>query len=177
MFGFGFALVPLYDVFCDITGINGKTARIEQTDAAESSLDETRQVTVDFIANVSGLAWDFQPAVRQVRVHPGELKTVIFYAENRAGRDLVGQAVPSVSPSVASRYFNKTECFCFSQQPLKAGERKEMPVRFVVDPKLPEHVRSMTLAYTFFESKSASYAPAEPVRASTAGGQSAPRLN
>jgi cytochrome c oxidase assembly protein subunit 11 len=153
MFGFGFALIPLYDVFCEISGINGKTGRIEQSAASQARVDETRWVTVNFVANVNNLAWDFGPIERQVRVHPGELKKVAFYAANRSGRDMVGQAVPSLSPGVVAKYFKKTECFCFSQQPLKAGERKDMPIHFVIDPDLPKNVRAVTLAYTFFESK------------------------
>jgi len=155
MFGFGFALIPLYSVFCVLTGINGKTGRIEQSAASQGGVDETRWVTVNFVANVNDVAWDFGPIERQVRVHPGELKKVVFYAENRSGRDMVGQAVPSLSPGEAAKYFKKTECFCFSQQPLKAGERKDMPVRFVIDPDLPKNIRTVTLAYTFFESRTA----------------------
>ena len=167
MFGFGFALVPLYDVFCQLTGINGKTGSIEETAAEARGVDQTRRVTVNFIANVNGLAWDFAPAVRQVQVYPGELKEVLFYAENRSGRNMVGHAVPSVSPGAASKYFNKTECFCFSEQLLRAGERKEMPVRFVIDPDVPKHVHSVALAYTFFESRGGDSASDRVARAAS----------
>ncbi len=156
MFGFGFALVPLYDVFCDLTGINGKTGRIEQAEASATQVDESRWVTVEFVANVtSALPWDCGPLQRRVRIHPGEVAEVAFYAHNRAPRDAIGQAVPSVAPSIAGKYFNKTECFCFSQQKLKPGESMEMPVKFIVDPRLPEEITTITLAYTFFESKQA----------------------
>ena len=154
MFGFGFALVPLYDVFCDLTGINGKTGRLDEAQAQATQVDESRWITVEFVANAtSGLPWDFRPSERRVRVHPGEIAETTFYAHNRTTRDATGQAVPSVAPSLASKYFNKTECFCFSQQTLKAGEYKQMPVRFIVDPRLPGEIKTITLAYTFFESK------------------------
>ncbi len=154
MFGFGFALVPLYDVFCDLTGINGKTGRLDQASAEATQVDESRWVTVEFIANVSsGLPWTFRPDERRIRVHPGEVAETVFFARNTTSVDGVGQAVPSVAPSLAAKYFSKTECFCFSQQPLNAGELKEMPVKFIVDPRLPKDIKTITLAYTFFESK------------------------
>ena len=154
MFGFGFALVPLYDVFCDLTGINGKTGRLDQASAEATQVDESRWVTVEFVANVSsGLPWTFRPEERRIRVHPGEVAETVFFARNATSVDGVGQAVPSVAPSLAAKYFSKTECFCFSQQPLNAGELKEMPVKFIVDPRLPKDITTITLAYTFFESK------------------------
>ncbi len=154
MFGFGFALVPLYDVFCDLTGINGKTGRLDQASAEATQVDESRWVTVEFVANVSsGLPWTFRPDERRIRVHPGEVAETVFFARNTTSVDGVGQAVPSVAPSLAAKYFSKTECFCFSQQPLNAGELKEMPVKFIVDPRLPKDITTITLAYTFFESK------------------------
>lgn len=154
MFGFGFALVPLYDVFCDLTGINGKTGRLDQASAEATQVDESRWVTVEFVANVSsGLPWTFRPDERRIRVHPGEVAETVFFARNTTSVDGVGQAVPSVAPSLAAKYFSKTECFCFSQQPLNAGELKEMPVKFIVDPRLPKDIKTITLAYTFFESK------------------------
>ncbi len=154
MFGFGFALVPLYDVFCDITGLNGKTGRIEQEQALTSGVDKDRIVTVEFITSVNEqLQWDFRPVVRKVKVHPGEVGEASFLVINRTDRDMVGQAVPSVVPGKAARHLNKTECFCFTRQPLKAGERKEMPMRFVVDPALPKDVTTLTLSYTFFDTE------------------------
>lgn len=153
MFGFGYALVPLYDVFCDITGLNGKTGRLSATEAAATRVDETRLVTVEFVTSVNaGMPWEFRPLVNKVAVHPGAETVVEFEAINVAQYPVTGNAVPSVAPSAAARYFNKTECFCFTQQSLSPGEAKTMPVRFVVDPKLPDHVTVVTLAYTFFES-------------------------
>lgn len=154
MFGFGFALVPLYDVFCDITGLNGKTGRIEQEQALTTTVDMERVVTVEFITSVNEeLPWEFRSVVRKMTVHPGEIGEAVFLVRNRSDADIVGQAVPSVVPGKAARYFNKTECFCFTRQPLKAGESKEMPMRFVVDPQLPKGITTLTLSYTFFDTK------------------------
>lgn len=153
MFGFGYALVPLYDVFCEITGLNGKTGRLSQSQADELVVDDTRTVTIEFVTNVSAdLPWDFSPAVGKVEVHPGAETVVYFEATNHAQWAVIGSAVPSVSPNAAARYFSKTECFCFTQQSLAAGETRTMPVRFVVDPRLPADVTVLTLGYTFFES-------------------------
>ena len=151
MFGFGFALVPLYDVFCDITGLNGKTGRIEAEEALSQVVDAEREVTVEFVASVnSDLPWEIKPMVRRVKVHPGEVTEVKYSARNKTGVTVIGQAVPSLVPGLASKYFNKTECFCFTRQTLEAGEYREMPLRFVVDPELPEDVHSVALSYTFF---------------------------
>ena len=155
MFGFGFALVPLYDVFCDITGINGKTGRIEAEAALSQQVDTERMVTVEFLSSVrSDLAWDFKPAVKRVRVHPGEVTEVNYIARNRTGETVAGQAVPSLAPGLAAKYFNKTECFCFTRQALGPNEEKLMPLRFVVDPDLPEEVGTVSLSYTFFPAES-----------------------
>lgn len=152
MFGFGYALVPLYDVFCEITGLNGKTGRLTDEAAVALVADESRLVTVEFVTSVATtLPWGFEPTVAQVKVHPGVETLVMFEAVNRTDHAIVGQAVPSVAPSAAARYFSKTECFCFTQQELAPGEAKQMPVRFVVNPRLPEHIRTLTLGYTFFE--------------------------
>jgi cytochrome c oxidase assembly protein subunit 11 len=151
MFGFGFALVPLYDVFCDITGINGKTGRIAAEEALTRSVDEQRTVTVEFLASVnSELPWEFRPLVKKIEVHPGEIREVNYFARNRSGHMIAGQAVPSLAPGVAAKYFNKTECFCFTRQTLGPGEGKDMPLRFVVDPDLPAEVRTVSLSYTFY---------------------------
>jgi len=151
MFGFGFALVPLYDVFCEITGINGKTGRIAAEEALTRQVDENRLVTVEFLASVnSDLPWEFRPLVRKVRVHPGEITEVKYFASNKTGDPVAGQAIPSVAPGQAAKYFNKTECFCFTRQTLGPKEGKEMPLRFVVDPELPEEVRTVSLSYTFY---------------------------
>ncbi len=150
MFGFGFALVPLYNVFCDVTGLNGKTNDSAAVYSAEG-VDTTRNIKVQFISrNAQGMPWTFQPMIEQVVVHPGELKLVKFYAKNNSKDDLVGQAIPSISPGIAATYFKKIECFCFTQQPLKANEEAEMAVQFYVDPQLPEDITTLTLSYTLF---------------------------
>lgn len=154
MFGFGFAMVPLYDVFCDITGLNGKTGRIALEDALSQTVDEDRLVTVEFLATVhSDLPWEFRPMVRRIKVHPGEVNEVNYYAMNNTDNLVTGQAVPSLAPGLAAKYFNKTECFCFTRQSLGPGEGKEMPLRFVVDPALPENVRTVSLSYTFYQAE------------------------
>jgi cytochrome c oxidase assembly protein subunit 11 len=150
MFGFGFALVPLYDVFCDITGINGKTG--DRAVISESMQpDLTREIKVEFVASLNaGMPWEFKPVIHQVVVNPGEPVRIDYLARNLTAKDIIGQAVPSVTPGPAARYFQKTECFCFTEQVLKAGEEKLMPVTFIVDPAIPEDVREITLSYTFF---------------------------
>ncbi|WP_372965883.1 cytochrome c oxidase assembly protein [Marinobacter sp.] len=151
MFAFGFALVPLYDVFCDITGINGKTGGRYEA-GTSYQVDEDRTVTVQFLAsNGPGMSWEFRPVVRSVKVHPGEPVTVNFFASNPTGHAMVGQAVPSLSPSEGTLYFHKTECFCFNQQALEAGESVEMPLIFIVDQELPEHITKLTLSYTLYD--------------------------
>jgi cytochrome c oxidase assembly protein subunit 11 len=151
MFGFGFALVPLYDVLCDLTGINGKTS---DTAAVYESvlIDESRLITVDFITRTNtGMPWKFSAQTRRVKVHPGQMSQVDFTAMNPTGRDIVGQAVPSVSPGPAAIYMNKTECFCFEQQTLKAGEEVVMPMKFYVDPQLPKDITYFTVQYTLYD--------------------------
>lgn len=145
-----FVLPPLYDVFCEVTGIGGKTGgRYVPTDA---SVDESRTVRVQFVATNNGeMPWEFGPMVHEVRVHPGEPTPVKFFARNPTEKDMVAQAIPSVSPSNAARHFLKTECFCFNQQPLAAGETAEMPVVFIVDKDLPKTVHTITLSYTLFD--------------------------
>ena len=169
MFGFGYALVPLYDVFCEVTGLNGKTGRLSTADAQALITDESRLVTVEFVTNVGAdLPWEFKPVVHKVTVHPGAETLVYFEAINHAQWPVIGNAVPSVSPNAAARYFSKTECFCFTQQTLAAGESRTMPVRFVVDPRLPHEVTVLTLGYTFFESldQTAARLPAKAIPAS-----------
>jgi cytochrome c oxidase assembly protein subunit 11 len=150
MFGFGFALVPLYDVICEITGIDGRTGRVAAEQVDWTRVDTDRLVTVQFVAYVNGLPWEFRPQVRSMRVHPGEIHEVMFEAYSLASTPTVGSAVPSLSPTTASRFMNKTECFCFQQQTLEPSETREMPVRFVLDPDLPREIGTVTLAYTFF---------------------------
>ena len=163
MFAFGYALVPLYNVFCEVTGLNGKTGRLSAAQAAATQVDDGRLVTVEFVTSVdAGMPWEFKPMVNKIKVHPGAETQVEFEATNYAQYAVTGNAVPSVAPNTAARYFNKTECFCFRQQALGAGESRTMPVRFVVDPKLPAHVEVLTLGYTFFEAITTS-ATAEPL--------------
>jgi cytochrome c oxidase assembly protein subunit 11 len=155
MFGFGFALVPLYDVFCDLTGLNGKTSN---TAAIYESVevDESRIVTVSFITRTNtGMAWHFEVETQQVKVHPGQMNQVNFTAVNPTNRVIVGQAVPSVSPGTAALFLNKTECFCFEQQILQAGEHVTMPMRFFVDPQLPKDITYFTVQYTLYDVTSA----------------------
>jgi len=149
MFGFGYALVPLYDVLCEVTGLNGKTGRAEATVSVKP--DMNRWVTVEFTGTtMRGLPWEFRPAQHSMRVHPGEVSVALYEARNTAGETITGQAVPSVAPNAAASHFKKIECFCFSKQTLKAGESRKMPVRFVVSPELPKDVTTVTLAYSFF---------------------------
>lgn len=161
MFGFGFALVPLYDVICEVTGLNGRSAALTRAAAPTTlTVDTDRTVTVEFVAILNqGLDWTFSPAVRQMEVHPGQQYVTHFVAGNRRDATSVGQAVPSVSPASAARHFNKTECFCFTRQPFEPHESREMPVAFVVDPRLPPGVDRLTLAYTFFELTDAATGP------------------
>ena len=150
MFGFGFALVPLYDIFCDITGINGKTGD-QATLSERMQVDTSRLVEVEFIASLNeSMPWEFKPRQHSIKVHPGEPTRIAYVAINKTDKPIIGQAVPSVSPGRAAEYFQKTECFCFTEQKLEAGEEKEMPVIFVVDPELPDDVSQLALSYTFF---------------------------
>lgn len=149
MFGFGFALVPLYDVLCQAFGINGKTAGQYQ---GVQQIDDSRAVRVQFLAtNAEGMVWTFEPLQAEVRVHPGASHEVRFVAVNPTDRPMTAQAVPSVAPARAAAWFHKTECFCFTQQVLQPGERIEMPVRFIVDRDLPRDVHHLTLGYTLFD--------------------------
>lgn len=153
MFGFGFAMVPLYEVICELTGLNGRSNSIvNQAESVDSQVDKERLVTVEFVTTVNdSAAWEFKPVTRRVQVHPGELKSVEFVARNTSPKAVIGQAVPSVSPFAAARYLQKTECFCFEQQPFAADEERMLPLLFVIDPQLPAHVETVTLAYTFFD--------------------------
>lgn len=152
MFGFGYALVPLYDVFCDITGLNGKTGGKVTLDQ-QQIVDESRIVRVTFLATLNeSMPWEFKPQTDFIEVHPGQHKTIYYTARNTASKNITGQAVPSVAPGLAAAYFHKTECFCFTEQELKPGEEKLMPVTFVVDKELPEQMNELILSYTFFTS-------------------------
>ena len=153
MFGFGFAMVPLYNALCDLTGLNGRGEGMKLATQVTEAPDLQREVTVQFLTLVNGTQshWGFTPETSQVKVHPGKLYTVQFTAENRLPHSVVGQAVPAVAPSKAAKHLKKTECFCFNQQPFGAGEKKIMPMRFMIDPALPAGVDTVTLSYTLFD--------------------------
>ncbi|VAW51720.1 Cytochrome oxidase biogenesis protein Cox11-CtaG, copper delivery to Cox1 [hydrothermal vent metagenome] len=169
MFCFGFALVPLYDVFCEYTGLNGKTG-VQYVSEEQMQIDTTREIKVEFLANLNAnMPWEFKPLKTAVRVHPGEATKVVYVAKNTSDRDIVGNAVPSVSPGIAAAYFQKTECFCFTEQVLKAGEEKIMPVVFIVDPAIDEDVHEITLSYTFFIKPGSEDAKASVESRSTSG--------
>lgn len=151
MFGFGFALVPLYDVFCDITGLNGKVS-VEAVEDLNFQIDEQREISLEFVTSVNGSApIGFWAETAKMKVNPGKAYTVYFWAENLSGQKLIGQAIPSFTPGLAARYLKKTECFCFSNQIFEVNEKKKMPVQFVIDPAIPKSYQDVTLAYTFFD--------------------------
>jgi len=150
MFGFSFALVPLYNVFCELTGLNGKTSA-EAANIEQVSEISDREVTIQFTAQVArGMPWEFRPTENQLHVRLGEINTTDFYARNRASQSVTGQAVPSVAPGYAAQYLHKIECFCFTQQHLDAGEAMEMPVQFYIGTDLPDEVNTLSLSYTLF---------------------------
>lgn len=152
MFGFGFALVPLYGLLCDITGFNGRTSGLMLVSNVVEAPQQSRTVTVELITTVNGSApWKFAAGRQRLQVHPGQLYTVEFVAQNLQARAVTAQAVPSVAPWSAAKHLRKTECFCFRQQPFAAGEEKRMPMRFMLDPELPAEVETVTLSYTFFD--------------------------
>jgi cytochrome c oxidase assembly protein subunit 11 len=161
MFAFGYALIPIYKHICEMTGINilslserqvpgGGTAGRDVKVPANSQVDLTRTITVEFDANARG-PWKFKPAQASLQVHPGQLATVMYEFQNVQDRRMAAQAIPSYAPAQASAYFNKLECFCFQQYTLEPGEKKQWPVAFVIDPKLSKDVKTITLSYTFFE--------------------------
>lgn len=164
MFLFGFVVMPpFYSLICDTFGLNGRFLDIESGQYVSADgksagqklaarKDLSRTVTVQFFTSLNqDLQWEFKALTRQIKVHPGEIKTVKFYARNKTGRRVVAQAVPSVAPGQAVKYFTKMECFCFSQQTFETNEAKEMPLQFVVDPDLPKNINTISLAYTFFD--------------------------
>ena len=155
MFAFGYALIPLYKHICEITGINILALGEKQIPgtsraAANSQVDASRTITVEFDANARG-PWEFKPAQASMQVHPGQLATVMYEFQNVQNRTMAAQAIPSYAPRQAAAHFNKLECFCFNQYTLAPGEKKQWPVAFVIDPKLPKDVTTITLSYTFFE--------------------------
>lgn len=159
MFAFGYALVPMYDAICAALGINVLTLSEQRAaagswsgrgDAANTQVDASRTVTVEFDANARG-PWDFKPALRSMQVHPGEMATVMYEFRNRQPVTMAAQAIPSYAPVQAGAHFSKVECFCFNEHTLAPGESRQWPVVFVIDPKLPKDVTTITLSYTFFE--------------------------
>lgn len=147
---FAFALVPMYDVLCSLTGLNGKTNNSAAV-LTKAKEDDSRWVTVQFTTNVMpGLGWNFYPKQPSIKLHPGKIETVIFVAKNITSETVVGRAVPSITPGIAAANLKKIECFCFVNQSLKPSEQKEMPLRFFVSPELPKDVSEMTLSYAFF---------------------------
>ncbi len=169
MFGFGYALVPIYRTICEALGVNvlSRTEMIgDRGEApANTQVDATRTVTIEFDANARG-PWDFKPQQASIEVHPGEVATVMYEFRNRQNRTMVAQAFPSYAPNVAMAHFKKIECFCFTEHVLKPGEARQWPVVFYVDRKLPKDVRTITLSYTFFEV--GGKIPAEPEAAAAA---------
>lgn len=145
-----YVMPPLYDLFCEVTGLNGKTGGRYQ--ATESVVDTSRQITVQFLAtNNESMPWAFKPQLQSIKVHPGEEVEVRYLATNPTSIPMVAQAVPSLVPFKAAEYFHKTECFCFNQQPLDGGESAELPLRFIVDQDVPKQVHTITLSYTLFD--------------------------
>jgi cytochrome c oxidase assembly protein subunit 11 len=150
-FGFGYLLVPLYDVLCDVTGF-GNERRLAQRSVINARPDEKREIVVEFLAELpSNGNWIFKPVLARMTVHPGELYTADFIAKNLTDRDTTAQAVPGIAPTKAAPYFHKTECFCFTPQSFKKSEERVLPVRFVIDPAIPSYVDRLTLAYTFYD--------------------------
>ena len=150
-FGFGFALVPLYNVICGVTGVGDQSALLRKVKAIEN-VDPTRTITIEFLGNVASAGeWDFEPVKRTIEIHPGKLYSAEFFAHNLTGRDTIAQAVPNIAPSKVAAFFHKTECFCFSPQHFNVNEQRDMPVRFIVDPAIPKYVDRITLSYTFYD--------------------------
>ncbi len=151
MFGFAYALVPMYNVLCKAVGLNGKGyTRVDVQ--AVTRVDASRMLKVQFLTTInSDLPWDFKALNKEVEVHPGKVTKVHFYVKNNANHAMTVQAIPSVSPGIASKHLHKTECFCFTQQTLKAGESMDMPMIFHFDRELPQDIKTITLSYTLFD--------------------------
>jgi len=153
MFGFGYLMVPMYDIICDITGLNGKTGRVSAASVSSLPEPQDRTVIVEFVASINqGGSWVFQPDVKQMTVTPGKLYQASYHAQNLNDSYVVAQATPSVTPFAAAKHFNKTECFCFTRQPFEPLASKEMPLSFIIDEDLPINIDRVTLSYTFFRS-------------------------
>ena len=152
MFGFGYALVPLYDVMCDALGINGKTRAEAVVQPVALDPDTSRTIRVEFIAHPNpSIPWDFKPQVTSMDVHPGEVIQTYYYAFNRSDKTVIGQAVPSVSPGLGASYFNKVECFCFNKQPLEAKSEAQMALIFYIEREIPKSIHTLTLSYTLYD--------------------------
>jgi cytochrome c oxidase assembly protein subunit 11 len=164
MFGFGYALVPVYRHICEVLGINQLTQKDGTVSApTNTQVDRSRSITVELDSNVQGTL-RFRPTQNSVTVHPGEMATVIYEVVNSQARVVNAQAVPSYAPQSATPHFKKVECFCFKQQTLQAHEARQMPVVFYIDPKLPKEVQTITLSYTFIEVAGLAQAPAAPAK-------------
>jgi cytochrome c oxidase assembly protein subunit 11 len=151
MFCFGYLMVPLYDVFCDVTGLNGKTGAISAASASQMPVDSSREIKIQFTSNINqNGAWEFRAKERIMMVHPGKPYTTTFIARNKLDKAVVSQSIPSVTPNKAAAHFDKMECFCFTEQKFAALEEREMPVTFVVGTAIPQEVDTITLAYTLF---------------------------
>lgn len=151
MFGFGFALVPLYNVFCTATGLNGKTSNRPARVKAQQTRHQERLVTIEFLSNPGTTSgWNFHPAVTKLRVHPGQLYSTHYLARNPTDHPVIVRAVPSVAPGLAAQYLQKTECFCFTRQVFAAGEKRDLPLRFTINPEVPPEVGTLSLAYTLY---------------------------
>lgn len=151
MFAFGYAMVPMYRVICQVTGINGRIYGAAEVQK-DTKIDNSRVITVRFLAsNNANLPWDFTPLTKIVTVHPGQITRIAFYARNNTDHTMTVQAVPSIAPGQAAKYLRKTECFCFTQQTLGAGEELEMPMLFHLDAELPKDIETVTLSYTLFD--------------------------
>jgi len=150
MFGFCFLLIPLYSVFCKVTGLNGKTDG--QSAPITSTIDYSRTVTVELLSTTNGaFASEFTPKQNKITLHPGEYVTTAYWVKNLTPNPMVVQAIPSVTPGLAAQHLNKIQCFCFQKQPILPWEGKEMALQFTVNPALPQHIRTVTLAYTLFD--------------------------
>lgn len=149
MFGFGYAMVPMYEKFCEVTGVR-QSADLADVFVKDVKADPTRTVALEFDANVSGLLWQFKPLQSNVKVHPGETIDVVYEVSNDTNQENTGRAIPSYSPRNFEKYMTKFECFCFTRQVLKPGEVKQMPMKFVIDPQLPVDINTVTISYTFF---------------------------
>lgn len=148
MFGFGYAMVPMYEKFCEVAGINNQRSTAMLNNTLNS--DMSRMIGIELDANVRGMPWEFKPVQSKVRMHPGELVEVMYEIRNDSDHEITGQAVPSYSPRILNQYLKKIECFCFTEQTLKPREVRQMPVRFFIDPQLPAEIHTVTISYTFF---------------------------